>query len=108
MANTINSVLGTPPSAPVGAADAAASPAVAKAGAGANSPVASVAPQLDQNTLSPLGGLLHSATHAALTLSSFRPDRVAELESAISAGAYQPDLAQIAQIVAHALRGAGT
>jgi flagellar biosynthesis anti-sigma factor FlgM len=107
MANTINSVIGAPSGAPIGAADAAASSAIAKAGAGTNLPVAPVASQLDQNTLSPLANLLNSATHAALALSSFRPDRVAELQSAISAGAYQPDLAQIAQIVAHALKDIG-
>ena len=61
----------------------------------------------DRTTLSTLGGVLNRSLQSAGALSSFRSDRVAELKTAVTSGAYQPDLGQVAHRVAQALRGTG-
>jgi len=106
MANTIHNVTSAPTDLQLEAAAVAAGPAARNATSAARpDPVAPAAG--DRTTLSPLGGLLNTVVSNASALSSFRPGRVAELTSAIASGAYHPDLGQVAQRVAQALKGAG-
>jgi flagellar biosynthesis anti-sigma factor FlgM len=59
----------------------------------------------DAASLSPLGGALGSATRAAASLGSFRPELVAAIKSKIAAGSYKPDPNAVASRVALALKG---
>jgi flagellar biosynthesis anti-sigma factor FlgM len=87
--------------------DPAAAAVSARSGAsGANDHVAAASSPVDRTTLSPLGQLLDSATRSAIALSSFRPDRVAQLGAALADGSYRADLVQVAQRVTQALQGA--
>jgi flagellar biosynthesis anti-sigma factor FlgM len=72
---------------------------------GANDQATAAGP-VDRTTLSPLGQLLDSATRSAITLSSFRPDRVAQLSAALADGSYRADPVQVAQRVTQALQRA--
>ncbi len=106
MSNAINNLISAPTNLQVEAAAVAAGPAARTATSAARpDPVAPA--DSDHTTLSPLGDLLNSAVHNASSLSAFRSDRVAELKGAIAAGAYHPDLGQVAQRVAQALKGGG-
>ena len=87
--------------------DPAAAAVSARPGAtGANEQAAAESIPVDRTTLSPLGQLLDSATRGAIALSSFRPDRVAQLGAAIADGSYRADLVQVALRVTQALQGA--
>ena len=108
MANAIHNLIAAPSDLQLEAAAISAGPAATTRNAtGAARPDPIAATGGDHATLSPLGDMLNATVKTAGTLSSFRPARVAELKRAIAGGGYNPDLGQVAQRVAQALKGAG-
>ncbi len=87
----------------VGTVDGSAN--AANSGRRAAEPQAPATPEPDRTDLSGQSQILGSALKTLGSLSSFRPELVAELKANIAAGNYQPDAAQVAQAVGRALSG---
>lgn len=77
----------------------------ANAGRRAEQPQAPTTSEPDRTDLSGPGRIFGSALKTLGSLSSVRPELVAELKANIATGNYQPDAAQVAQAVGRALRG---
>ncbi len=105
MANSIAGIGGSSSSQPVDIAETsrAAKQGVQESSTNPNDPVAST-PGGDATELSNLGSFIATAAKLAGAQGSIRPAVVAALKGQIAAGAYRPDLDQVAARVAAALK----